>query len=176
MELGNYERARFFIRKDLSSEWSKAHAIEVLLREGKKEDALRIPPPQIPRWDSYKMLLACARAAPSEEIKLLASKVEADDDPEVDYFFAGHLAYCGQNEAALRMLKMAIDRNYCSYPVMDSDPFFSRLRTSPQYQKLRLAGMACHNDFANNRDSRQSKPLRSRSEGNDTSLAIAPGS
>jgi DNA-binding winged helix-turn-helix (wHTH) protein/TolB-like protein len=30
MELGNYDRARFFIRKDLSSEWSKAHAIEVL--------------------------------------------------------------------------------------------------------------------------------------------------
>ena len=84
MELGNYERARFFIRKDLSSEWSKAHAIEVLLREGRTADALRIPASQIPHWDSYKMLLACARGEPAAEIRSLASKVEVDDDPEVN--------------------------------------------------------------------------------------------
>ena len=151
MELGNYERARFFIRKDLSSEWSKAHAIEVLLREGKTADALRIPAPQIPHWDSYKMLLACARGAPPAEIQSLASKVEIDDDPEVDYFFAGHLAYCRQTNAALRMLKTAIDHHYCSYPAMDNDPFFDRLRKNPQFQKLRNAGLTCHNDFTNER-------------------------
>ncbi|HXS74593.1 MAG TPA: winged helix-turn-helix domain-containing protein [Terracidiphilus sp.] len=164
MQLGNYERAKFFIRKDLSSEWSKAHAIEVLLREGKTADALRIPEPQIPHWDSYKMLLACARGGPLAEIKALASKVEVDDDPEVNYLFAGHLAYCGQNEAALRMLKLAVDHHYCSFPAMDKDPFFDRLRTNPQFQKVRLAGMACHADFVNDRDRRQLKPIRSALE------------
>ena len=64
MELGNYKRAKDFLRKDLSSEWSRAHAIEVLLREGKTDEALRIPAPKIPHWDSYKMLLACARHEP----------------------------------------------------------------------------------------------------------------
>jgi hypothetical protein len=54
MQLGNYDRAKVFIRKDLSSEWSKAHAVEVLLREGKKEEAIRIGPPQIPHWDSLR--------------------------------------------------------------------------------------------------------------------------
>ena len=114
--MGNYDWARFFIRKDLSSESSKAHAIEVLLREHKTADALRIPAPQIPHWDSYKMLLALPGHAQPSEIKSLAAKVEVDDDPEVNYLFAGHLAYCGQNEAALRMLKTAIDHHYCSYP------------------------------------------------------------
>lgn len=151
-QLGNYDRARFFVRKDLSSEWSKSAAIELLLREGKTADALRIPAPQIPHWDSYKMLLACARGAPPAEIRSLASKVEIDDDPEIDYLFAGHLAYCGQTEAALRMLKIAIDRHYCSYPAVDKDPFFNRLRTNPRFQTLRLAGMVCHADFANDRD------------------------
>jgi hypothetical protein len=164
MELGNYDRARFFIRKDLSSEWSKAHAIEVLLREGKTAEALRIPAPQIPHWDSYKMLLACAGGAPPTEIQSLASKVEVDDDPEVDYLFAGHLAYCGQTAAALRMLQIAIDRHYCSFPSLDRDPLLSQLRTNPQFHKLRLAAMACHSDFVNDRDSRQSKPTKSSLE------------
>jgi len=154
-QLGNYDRANFFVRKDLSSEWSKSAAIELLLREGKTADALRVPAPQIPHWDSYKMLLACAAGTPPAQIKSLASKVEIDDDPEVDYFFAGHLAYCGQTEAALRMLKIAIDHHYCAFPTVDKDPFFDHLRTNPQFQKLRLAGEACHADFVNNRVNKQ---------------------
>jgi hypothetical protein len=104
------------------------------------------------------MLLACARGASPAEIQSLASQVEVDDDPEVDYFFAGHLAYCGQTEAALRMLKGAIDHNYCSYPAMDSDRFFNGLRTNPQFQKLRQTASACHNDFVNGHDNRHSLP------------------
>ena len=159
-ELGNFDRARFFVRKDLSSEWSKSAAIELLLREGKTADALRIPAPQIPHWESYKMLLACASGAPAAEVKSLASKVEIDDDPEMDYLFAGHLAYCGQTEAALRMLKIAIDRHYCSYPAVDKDSFFDRLRTNQRFQALRQAGMACHADFAKDRDGQRSKGAR----------------
>lgn len=151
-QLGNYDRSRFFVRKDLSSEWSKSAAIEVLLRQGDTADALRVPAPQIPHWDSYKMLLACARGAPLAEIRSLASKVEVDDDPEVDYFFAGHLAYCGLTEPALRMLQIAIDRHSCSYPAVDNDPFFNGLRRNPQFQRLRNAGMKCHDDFVNDRD------------------------
>jgi DNA-binding winged helix-turn-helix (wHTH) protein/TolB-like protein len=154
MELGDYQRAMFFLRKDLSSEWSKAHAIEVHLRDGNTSEALQIPAPQIPHWDSYEMLLACARHAAAPEIQVLAAKVEVDDDPEVDYLFAAHLAYCRQTAAALRMLRIAIDRNYCSYPAMDKDPFFDSLRTNPQFLKLRLTGIACHDDFVSNREKR----------------------
>ncbi|WP_348263352.1 winged helix-turn-helix domain-containing protein [Telmatobacter sp. DSM 110680] len=162
MELGNYKRAMFFLRKDLGSEWSKAHAIEVLLREGRTEEAIRIPAPQIAHWDSYTMLLACARHASESEIKALASKVEVDDDPEVDYFFAGHLAYCGQTKAALRMLKVAIDHNYCSYPAMDTDPFFKDLRANAEFQKLRQAGKACHADFMSDREVSHVAPDQAR--------------
>jgi len=151
-ELGNYDRARFFVRKDLSSEWSKSAAIELLLREGKTAEALRVPTPQIPHWGSYKMLQACAGHAQPAEIKSLAETVEVDDDPEMDYLFAGHLAYCGQTAAALRMLKIAIEHHYCSYPAVDKDPFFDGLRSNSQFQKLRSAGMACHDAFVTDRD------------------------
>jgi DNA-binding winged helix-turn-helix (wHTH) protein/TolB-like protein len=164
MELGNYKRAMDFVRHDLSSEWSKAHAIEVLLREGKIDETTRIPAPQIPHWDSYKMLLACARHEPETVIRTLASKVEVDDDPEVDYFFAGHLAFCRQTNAAIRILKVAIDRNYCSFPAMDKDPFFDGLRANAQFQKLRQAGIACHRDFLNNREKSRTWHTVSRNE------------
>jgi len=159
-ELGNYDRARFFVRKDLSSEWSKSAAIELLLREGKTAEALRVPAPQIPHWDSYKMLLACAAHAQAAEINSLASKIEVSDDPEMNYLFAGHLAYCAQNEAALRMLKIAIDHHYCSYPTVDKDPFFDGLRADQQFQKLRAAGMACHDQFANDHDLKQTTTVQ----------------
>jgi tetratricopeptide (TPR) repeat protein len=152
MELGNYQRAKDFIRKDLSSEWSKAHAVEVLLREGKTEEAIKIGPPQIPHWDSYKMLLACARHEPEPQIKSLAAGVEIDDDPEVNYFFAAHLAYCGQTIESLRLLRLAIDGNYCSFPAMDLDPFFAKIRTAPGFAKVRAAAIACHENFVAERD------------------------
>ena len=158
MELGNYERARFFLRRDLSSEWSKAMTIEVLMRQGRVADAVRIPAPQIPHWGSYQMLLACARNEPAPVIQSLVSKVEIDDDPEINYLFAGHLAYCGQEDAAMRWLKTAIDHGYCSYPAMDSDPLFAALRTNGKFQKVRLAGMACLKDFVGNRDRNQISP------------------
>jgi len=152
MALGNYARAHDFIRKDLSSEWSKAHALEVLLREGKTQEALKISPPQIPHWGSYKMLLACAQHEPESQIKALTAGVETDDDPEVNYFFAGHLAYCGQTNESFRLLKLAIDANYCSYPAMDLDPFFDKIRTAPGFASVRVAAIACHENFVANRD------------------------
>jgi hypothetical protein len=118
--------------------------------------------------------LACASHAQPSEIKSLAAKVEVDDDPEVNYLFAGHLAYCGQNEAALRMLKTAIDHHYCSYPSVDKDPFFNSLRDNPQFQKLRLAGMACHDDFSKGRDSRQQNTIQSVS--NQRGQSVSPHS
>jgi DNA-binding winged helix-turn-helix (wHTH) protein/TolB-like protein len=151
-ELGNYARAKQLLRKDLSSEWSKAQAIELLLREGEEQQAIDIGPPEIPHWSSYTMLLACAQHAPEARIKSLVAGVEADDDPEADYFFAGHLAYCGQVRESVRLLALAIDGNYCSYPAMDRDPFFDKIRNVPEFAKVRALGMACHANFVANRE------------------------
>jgi tetratricopeptide (TPR) repeat protein len=143
MELGRYGRARDFIRKDLSSEWSKAHAVEILVREGKLEEAIQIGPPRIDHWDSYKMLLACAQGRPSSEVDVLAKGVEVSDDPEVNYFFAAHLAYCSQPEAAIRYLELAIQGNHCSFPAIDLDPLFDGIRPTPAFARARALAIAC---------------------------------
>jgi len=151
-ELGEYARARQTLRKDLSSEWSRAQAIEALLRAGKEQEVINIGAPNIPHYGSYAMLLACAQHAPESRIKSLMSGVEIADDPEVNYFFAAHLAYCGQARESLHLLAAAISGNYCSYPVMDRDPFFDKIRNVPEFAKVRAMGIACHENFVANRE------------------------
>ena len=151
MELGNYRRAMEFIRKDLSSEWSKAHAIEILLRQGKEKEALQIGAPKVPQWTSYQMLMACVQHATGPEVGKLAAIVRADADPEVNYLFAGHLSYCGEICASLVMLQKAIAGGYCSYPAMDSDPLFANVRKTAGYWPVRESGKICHDKFLKTR-------------------------
>lgn len=157
IELGNYQRARSdFVRKDHSSEWSKAITIELYMREGKRDEAIGIGPPAMDWGNSYKMLLACAQHRPQPEIAALVLGVKADDDPEATYLFAGHLSYCGHTEEALRFLKNAIDANYCSYPVMETDPMLTNVRGTRQFAEIRAAGIACQKAFDNERASETS--------------------
>lgn len=152
MELGQYDQARQHLRQDLSSEFSKARAIDIYLRQPRISDVLKIPAPKVPGWESYKMVLACAANASESDINSLAAEVHPNDDPEMTYLFAGHLAYCHQSAAAVRMLQSAIEANHCSYPTMDRDPLFDKIRNLPAFQKVRAAGIACHDDFVNNRE------------------------
>jgi TolB-like protein len=151
MELGDYRRARDYLRKDLSSEWSKAHAVEILVRQGRGDEALKIGAPHIPEWESYNMLLACVQRRPGEEIRSLAKTVKPSDDPEVNYFFAAHLAYCGQTEASLGLLRMAIQGKHCSYPAMDNDPLFASVRGTAEWMELHSAAIQCQTGFLSHR-------------------------
>jgi hypothetical protein len=93
------------------------------------------------------MLLACVQHKPAEEVVALAAQVQPNDDPEVSYFFAAHLAYCGQVAPALQMLDSAVRANYCSYPAMDSDPLLANLRERSEFAEIRSRAMACNRRF-----------------------------
>lgn len=45
------------------------------------------------------------------------------------------------------MLKRTIRWNYCSYPAIDSDPFFASLPSKPEFAEIRSAAIACQNKF-----------------------------
>jgi hypothetical protein len=143
---GDYKRAFDYIHlDDPGSEWARTHLVELFLRQGKEKEAVEVGPTHIAQ--SVNMLQACAAHRPLAEIAALASTVHPQEDPEVNYFFASHLAYCGQSDAALRMLKRAIGGNYCSYPAIDSDPFFASVRAKPEFADTRAAAIACQKDF-----------------------------
>jgi serine/threonine protein kinase/TolB-like protein len=147
IRLGDYPRALNFLHLDPVSGFTKALTIDLLLREGREDDALRVGSPGLPQWVSSDMLLACVQRRPQGELRALADGVRPSEDPEINYLFAGHLSYCGQSEAALAMLRRAIEGGYCSYPAVDTDPFFARLRGAPEFASIRSKAVACHEAF-----------------------------
>jgi serine/threonine protein kinase len=147
MLLGNYRRAMDYLRLDLNTQITQAVSIDVLLHQGKQKAALKIWPDLTPQWGGYRMLLAYLQHRPSGEIATLARAVQPVPDPEMNYFSAAHLAYAGEPDAALPLLKEAVDGGYCSYPAMDSDTFLASARSRPGFREIRSAGMACRDAF-----------------------------
>jgi hypothetical protein len=153
---GDYPRALTYLNLDRGSDWARAFSIDMLIRQANNQAALEIESPNMSQFPSYDLLLACVRDRPSDEIDTLARAVRPAEDPESNYLSAVHLAYGGRTEAAGELLRRAIDGNYCSYPAIDSDPLFARLRATPEYADLRAAGLACQNRFLAER--RQRRP------------------
>jgi serine/threonine protein kinase/TolB-like protein len=150
-QLGDYPRALNFLHLGLGSDVTKALSIDLLVRQGREDEALRVGPPGMPQWRSSDMLLACVGRRPASEIDRLAAEVHPSEDPEANYLFAGHLAYCRQSDRALAMLRHAIEGGYCSYPALDMDPFFASLRGTPAFAPIRSASIACQEAFLKQR-------------------------
>jgi tetratricopeptide (TPR) repeat protein len=143
----DYPRTMNYLQLDRGSDFVKALTIDMLARQNRPQEAVQVDAPDIPGWKSYGLLRACLGGATRSEIAALARSVTASDDPELNYFAAAHLGYCGQTAMALDLLKRAIDGNYCSYPSMDRDPLLARIRATPEYRKVLAAGRACQERF-----------------------------
>lgn len=150
---GDYPRALDYLRMDPESQVSKAMGIDVELRRDNKDEALRAMHEFLPEWAGYGMLQAYLEHRPAREIDALARDLRPSEDPEVNYFSAAHLAYAGQRQAALDMLKRTIDGGYCSFPAAKADPMFSSLRDTPRFAAVEAAGMACQDRFQKERAS-----------------------
>lgn len=160
MWLGKYDRARDFIRLDAGSEWSAGTTSDVLLREGKFEEALRelqqVPADRSARRISGAQLLeAFHQHRPPAEIEPLANSLEAESmanrDSEPKYWAASILAFTGQRAAALRLIRRAVEQNYCSYPEVDTDPLLATIRNDSEFKAIRSAAIECQKSFVTHR-------------------------
>ena len=57
------------------------------------------------------------------------------------------LAYCGQQEGALRLLRSSIEKNYCSYQALQSDPLLAKVRGTHEFSELLSNAKECQNRF-----------------------------
>jgi TolB-like protein len=147
----DYPRTLNFLTIDPNSSLAKALTIDMLVRQGKEQEALQLGLAHTPQWGGYDLLVAYLQHKPASEINALADRLKVSDDPETNYLSATHLAYTGYSDRAMRMLREAIKGNYCSYPSMESDPMFAKLRTKPEFADIRAAGMQCQNNFVSQR-------------------------
>jgi DNA-binding winged helix-turn-helix (wHTH) protein/tetratricopeptide (TPR) repeat protein len=68
-------------------------------------------------------------------------------DGETPYAVSPMLVYCERPQEALRFVERAVDGGFCSYPALDLDPIWTKLRDDREFQRIRDKAMACHDRF-----------------------------
>ena len=152
MELDQPQKALEFVRLDTGSEWAARSAAYILLGQGKLAEARQ----SIQRTSAEPrmgrdLLPACVDPSQHSSLDRLAHDAEtamlATTDAEPRYLVGTLLAYCGQKDAALRLLKSAIEQNYCAYTALQTDPLLVKLRGTPEFSGLLSAAKECQNRF-----------------------------
>jgi len=157
MQLGEPQRAMEFVRLDAGSDWAARTTAFILLEQGKLGEARQT----IQRTSDRPLLgrdllLACLDPQQTSQLDGAAKKSEAAAlagvDAEPRYFVGALLSYCGQNDAAVRLLRSAIRQNYCAYIALQSDPLLAKLRGTPEFSELLSAAKECQSRFLAQRD------------------------
>ncbi len=151
--LGNYERAKVFLGLDPGAEVVRRLTQSMLVRQGRYDEALAIALPPDDRFAGWYR--AClARRPPSAAAPLSAEireQILAIPDSEPKYSISSVLAFCGDRENALGILRNAVESNFCGHPAMDRDPLFASIRNTPEFAEIRRAGIACQQRFLTHR-------------------------
>ena len=78
------------------------------------------------------------------------SQAIANRDSEPKFYRAldRYLA-CGEQQTAstLRLLKRAVEENYCMVEPLDHIPALAPLRSNPEFQQIRAHAQRCHDAF-----------------------------
>jgi serine/threonine protein kinase/tetratricopeptide (TPR) repeat protein len=155
-QLGNYARAMDFLQLDAGSEWASSNISRHYIRDGKlaqaKDIAEKLKDVQLP---GNRILAAYLENSSSPDIASLARETEAtrlaDPDPEPRYIVAADLLFCGQKDAAVRLIKSAIAGHFCAYTGLQNDSAWAKLRGTPEFAELLSAAKQCRDDFLSER-------------------------
>jgi hypothetical protein len=102
------------------------------------------------------LLQACLDPQQTSQLNRAAQKIEAAAlagvDAEPRFWVGALLSYCGQKDAAVRMLRSAIQQNYCAYTALKSDPLLVKFRGTPEFGELLSAAKQCQSRFLAQRD------------------------
>jgi hypothetical protein len=77
------------------------------------------------------------------EIRGVETALMAEPDPEMSYIYGTVLAVCGKREMAAKLMKRAIENNYCSLSALRSDPLLADLRSSSAFNQLLAEAEQC---------------------------------
>ncbi len=89
--------------------------------------------------------------SPSAEVNQAAREAEpvmaGNPDPENRYLFATSMAYCGEKEVALRLLKSSIEGTLLRLHGSAERSLLASLRGTPEFAQLLSAAKQCQDGF-----------------------------
>ena len=145
-------RAMEFVQLDRGSEWAARVMPFIFLSQGRLPEARD----SVDKISSnpifgHDLLQACLNPERRTEVPAIAQKLAAiamaESDPEQRFLNGTVLAYCGEKQSALRVLKSAVEQNYCAYAALQSSPMLAKLRTTPEFNSLLAAAKECQQNF-----------------------------
>ena len=148
LEMGKTDRAMDFVHLDAGSEWAAWVTPYVYLAEGNMAEA-RATAKNMGTASSYHrpLMEACTAAQrPADFAKIVReaeSSVMMEPDAEAWYHVGALMAACGQNEPALRLLKAAVQQNYCAHTTLLDDPLLKDLRKDTAFNDVLTASSNC---------------------------------
>jgi Tfp pilus assembly protein PilF len=148
LEMGKTDRAMDFVHLDAGSEWAAWVTPYVNLAEGNVAEA-RANVRNMAKAPSYHRDLMEACTAPQKPADLAKivreneTSVMMEPDAEAWYRVGQLMAYCGQSEPALRLLKAAVQQNYCAYSALLDDPLLKDLRKETAFNEVLTASSKC---------------------------------
>jgi hypothetical protein len=144
---------------DAGSEWAANVLPTVLLREGHIDEARQAARKMSDNKAWFGPILqTCLQPDSADQLdKVVRDATPAllgQRDPEFRYHQGAVLAFCGQRQLAARLLKSAIDQNYCATEALQRDPLLAKLRYYPEFDALTAASTECHKKFLAGRNRR----------------------
>jgi TolB-like protein len=154
-QLERYDRALEYLRSDHDSVWARNTTVSFLMRQGKLGEAREVARGLGADLNS-RLVLACLEKRPRAEMDATAAAETAGlmavRDSEPKYFAAADLAHCGYPDLSLRLLRKAVEENYCASPAMDRDPLLASVRGTAAFAEIRKIGIDCQKRFLAHRD------------------------
>ncbi len=148
LELGKTDRAMDFVHLDAGTQWAAWVTPYVYLAAGNVAQA-RESVKNVAKSAAYhrELLAACTAAQRPPDMDRIVREAESwtmtEADPEAWYHVAALMAYCGQKDTALRLLKAAVPQNYCAYSALLQDPLLRDLRKETAFNEVLTAGSKC---------------------------------
>ena len=137
-----------FVHLDAGSEWAAWVTPYIYLAEGNVAEA-RAAAKNMGKVPSYHrdLMEACTATQPPADMASIVreneSSVMMEPDAEAWYHVGALMAACGQNEPALRLLKAAVQQNYCAYSALLDDPLIRALHKDTKFDEVLTASSNC---------------------------------
>lgn len=156
LEMGKMDRALDFIQLDAGSEWAAWVTPYVYLAQGNLAEAHAAAKNmgKAPTYHRDLMEACTSNPHPADLARIVReneSSVMIEPDAENWYHVGELMAACGQNDPALRLLKSAVQQNYCAYSALLDDPLLRDLRKDTAFNEVLTAASNCQNVFKEGR-------------------------
>jgi eukaryotic-like serine/threonine-protein kinase len=152
LQIGKTDRAMEFVHLDAGSEWAAWVTPYVYLAQSNVAQA-REAAKKMGKAPTYhrELMEACTTEQRPADLTKIVRENEAsvmmEADPEAWYHLGALMEYCGHKDSAVRLLRAAIQQNYCAYEALQTDPLLVKMRGTPEFVELRSLAKECQQNI-----------------------------